>query len=243
VGRESLGNHVAARCVLEFQFCDPVGHSRAHPSWGRLILPVSILNRMAACAVTAIFLSATLAHADQEKAPIRLAILPIVVHSADDPSYLRDGLADMLASRIEQAGGFEVVRVDDASMATTQRPRAIASGRAVEVEFVLFGSFTRFGSGASLDMQCVSTREDFEGESLREIFVHTGSIGEVIPDLDELVGKVGRFAVPGFDTGVDVASAPPPSPDSTAKTGLEERIQDLEKAVTELKAVVDAAKP
>lgn len=186
----------------------------------------------------------------QGEGPVRLAILPIVVHSADDPTYLRNGLADMLASRVEQSGRFEVIRVVDLESATTLLSKAIEAGRAVGADFVLFGSFTRFGTGASLDMQCVSTRDDYAGESLREIFVHTGSIGEVIPDLDELVGKVGRFAIDGFGSGVDVASGPPAAGragnDSAAAeraAALEARIQKLEKAVADLTAGLETAHP
>ncbi len=186
----------------------------------------------------------------QGEGPVRLAILPIVVHSADDPTYLRNGLADMLASRVEQSGRFEVIRVVDLESATTLLSKAIEAGRAVGADFVLFGSFTRFGTGASLDMQCVSTRDDYAGESLREIFVHTGSIGEVIPDLDELVGKVGRFAIDGFDSGVDVASGPPAAGragnDSAAAAraaALEARVQKLEKAVADLTAGLETAHP
>lgn len=197
-------------------------------------------NIAAASAALLILVAASLA---QGEGPVRIAILPIVVHSADDPTYLRNGLADMLSSRLEQAGGFEVVRIDDLAAATTRRSEAIESGLEVGVEYVLFGSFTRFGTGASLDMQCVSTREDFEGDSLREIFVHTGSIGEVIPDLDELVGKVGRFAIEGFVAKADVASPPPAGGDSDATAQLEERIRNLEKAVANLSASVESAKP
>lgn len=186
----------------------------------------------------------------QGEGPVRLAILPIVVHSADDPTYLRNGLADMLASRVEQSGRFEVIRVVDLESATTLLSKAIEAGRAVGADFVLFGSFTRFGTGASLDMQCVSTRDDYAGESLREIFVHTGSIGEVIPDLDELVGKVGRFAIDGFGSGVDVASGPPAagragngSAAAERAAALEARIQKLEKAVADLTAGLETAHP
>jgi len=174
---------------------------------------------------------------------VRIAILPIVVHSADDPTYLRNGLADMLASRIEQAGGFEVIRVDDVSRATTRLVRAVTIGREVDAQFVLFGSFTRFGTGASLDMQCVSTRDDFEADTLREIFVHSGSIGEVIPDLEDLVGKVGRFAIEGFGAE-PVPAAAPPAPEVTATDeGLAARIQALEQAVAELRAAAAPAEP
>ncbi len=199
------------------------------------------VSRVAAASLALwIVMVASSAQAEQ---PVRIAILPIVVHSADDPSYLRRGLADMLASRIEQAGGFEVIRVEAVELGTTRLPRAIEVGNGVGAEFVLFGSFTRFGTGASLDMQCVSTRDDFEGGPLREIFVHSGSIGEVIPDLDELVGKVGRFAIRGFAERTDVASPPPAGVDGAGLEALEARIQLLEKAVADLKVATEPTEP
>ncbi|HPG27325.1 MAG TPA: hypothetical protein PLW10_16950, partial [Myxococcota bacterium] len=48
--------------------------------------------------------------------------------------------------------------------------------------------------GASLDVQCAAAAAGRGQGPLREIFVHSGSIGDIIPDLDELAGKVSRFA-------------------------------------------------
>ncbi len=183
----------------------------------------------------------------ETKSPVRIAVLPIVVHSADDPEYLRDGLADMLASRLDQVGGFEVIRVEDESKGTTRLERAVKTGAKAGAEYVLFGSFTRFGTGASLDMQCSSTQAGDDGPTLREIFVHSGSIGEVIPDLDDLIGKVGRFAISGFASkraggGADVAAAPP----SAANTELDElraRVELLEETVQGLQVTAPDPAP
>ena len=123
----------------------------------------------------------------------KLRLLPIVVHSAEDPKYVRDGLADMLTSRFSRIGGLELVRLEDPSQGTTDRAKAMELGRKAGADFVLDGSFTRFGQGASLDVQCLPTDESKGRAPLREIFVHSGSIGEIIPDLDELAGKVSRF--------------------------------------------------
>lgn len=128
----------------------------------------------------------------------RLALLPVVVHSAEPPGYIRDGMADMLTARFIQEGAFELVRIEDPSLATTELSKALAVARDHGAAFVLFGSFTRFGTGASLDMQAAAVEKGVEGETLREIFVHSGSIGEVIPDLEDLVGKVTRFAIEGY---------------------------------------------
>ena len=174
---------------------------------------------------------------------VRIAVLPIVVHSSEDPEYLRAGLADMLASRLEQSQAFDVVRIEDAKKATTSLSQALESGRSVNADFVLFGSFTRFGQGASLDMHCAATRAPAGDETLREIFVHSGNIGAVIPDLDDLVGKVSRFAVSDFEDRLNsVSTAPPPGPGrDTGLQELRDRILALEEAIERLEAAAETA--
>jgi TolB-like protein len=124
----------------------------------------------------------------------KLLLLPVLVHSAEDPTYLREGLDDMLTARLERIGALALIEPDPNMKGTTQLARAREMGRRLGADYVLFGSFTRFGQGASLDVQCAPTGANRGQAPLREIFVHSGSIGDIIPDLDELAGKVSRFA-------------------------------------------------
>ncbi len=166
----------------------------------------------------------------------KILLLPIVVHSSEDPEYLRNGLADMLNARFSRIGGLEVIRPGDPERGTTKLDRALELGRKAGADFVLYGSFTRFGQGASLDVQCTPTDESKSRAPLREIFVHSGSIGEIIPDLDELAGKVSRFA-----KGENIAPAAPAA-DASSDSGVVDpgtedlilRIEALEAALTEL---------
>jgi hypothetical protein len=179
------------------------------------------------------------AHAEGDP---KILLLPIVVHSSEDPEYLRNGLADMLNARFSRIGGLEIIRPDDPEKGTTNLDHALDLARKAGADFVLYGSFTRFGRGASLDVQCSPTDESKARAPLREIFVHSGSIGEIIPDLDELAGKVSRFA-----KGEDVSS---PAPAAPAATGSESggnpdtedlilRIEALETALFEILEAAD----
>lgn len=190
--------------------------------------------------VTALF-AAGLA---QAAGPPRLLLLPVVVHSAEDPEYLREGLSDMLAARFERIGALDLVRAAPGARGTTEIERALTLARKAGADYVLFGSFTRFGQGASLDVQCVPVPDPGTAESqrepLREIFVHSGSIGEIIPDLDELAGKVSRFAR-GEVVSPGAPSAPgrpggsaAPGASAGAIRDLTERVRALESALTEL---------
>jgi outer membrane protein insertion porin family len=180
--------------------------------------------------------SALVAGAEDER--LKIALLPVKVHSAEDPAYLRAGLSDMLVSRLLQAGVFEVVRVTDPAAATSELEAALAKGREIGADFVLFGSFTRFGQGASLDMQAASTLPGAEGETLREIFVHSGSIGDVIPDLDELVGKVSRFAVDDYDDRA-VSDQPDVERSRPSVAKLRQRVEALERDTRDLRRQLD----
>jgi len=166
---------------------------------------------------------------------VGIAIIPLVVHSAESPEYLREGLADMLISRLEQVRQFRVIRIDDSSKATTRLSTALQIARKAGADFALFGSFTRFGQGASLDVQCAATASATADKPLREIFVHSGSIGDVIPDLDELVGKVSRFAIADFE---DPTAAAEPKKGSTASRRsvdeLRKRVDALESSLQRL---------
>jgi hypothetical protein len=63
------------------------------------------------------------------------------------------------------------------------------TARAAGAQWVLFGSFTRFGEGASLDMHCLPVSAPGEPDP-RSIFVQTGVLAELIPRLDGLAERV-----------------------------------------------------
>lgn len=161
---------------------------------------------VALCAVVG---AAALASGGAQAEPARrLAILPIVVHTNDSVDYLRSGMADMLASRLGRVPGVAVIRVDDPAAATTDVAKAQAAARAAGAEFVVFGSFTRFGEGASLDVRCARV-EGAPSEAANAIFIQSGTLGEIIPRLDPLAERVGRYVASGGATTPDVASGPP----------------------------------
>jgi hypothetical protein len=137
---------------------------------------------------------------------VRVAVLPVLVHSDGPEDYLRAGLADMLASRLDQQVGVDVVRVEDPEQATVDIEAARAAAIGLGADFVLFGSFTHFGEGASLDLACAPVSEG--GQAPREIFVQSGTLGEIIPRLSELAQKVARYLQDPMAPAP--VSAPPP---------------------------------
>jgi len=134
-----------------------------------------------------------------------VAILPVVVHALEQQNYLRDGLADMLASRIGQQPGIGVIRVNDLAQATVDVEAARAAGRAVGAQWVVFGSFTRFGEGASLDVRCVAVNAPGD-PGPRSIFVQAGQIADLIPRLDGLAERVAQHVL-GREPGTPASAA------------------------------------
>jgi outer membrane protein insertion porin family len=175
----------------------------------------------ASASLLALALLAGAARAEERRT---VAILPVVVHALEDQAYLREGLADMLASRLGQQPGIGVVRVNDPAKATLDPAAARAAGQAVGAQWVLYGSFTRFGDGASLDMQCVPVAAPGD-PSPRSIFVQSGQIAELIPRLDGVAERVAAHVL-GRD------GAAPRAAGAAAGTELDElrrRVDALER--------------
>ena len=168
------------------------------------------LGRFQVCSL-AILLAAVSARAEDR---VRVALLPLVVHSAEGRDYLQQGLSDMLVSRLARAERLAVVPVDDPKAATDDAAAARKTGLANGAEFVVYGSFTRFGEGASLELRCASVR-DAKAEP-RHIYVHANSMGELLPMLDGVADRT-TYAVLGPSSEAPPVSSgpkaePPPTP-------------------------------
>ena len=168
-------------------------------------------------------------HGAAVAAPVRAALLPIAVHSADEGSaYLSAGLAEMISARLEQSGGVSVVLVPGQAVATSELEKAVEAGRTAGVDYVVFGAFTQFGAGASLDVQCAAVNGEGEART-RRIFVQSGTLGEIIPKLDDLAAKIARFMTGGGQGPPAAAGAP--TSDANALDELRRRVDKLERSV------------
>jgi hypothetical protein len=164
----------------------------------------------------------------------RIVILPIVVHSAaSDSSYVSRGITDMISSRLEQTGKVQVERVEDPSAATTVLGKALDWGKSRGGDYLIFGAFTQFGDGASLDVHCLplDVKDEAEAAAARRIFISSGAMGDIIPKLDEIVDRVELYAKVAHADPAPVAPAAAPGPSAEALRDLTRRLEALEKAV------------
>jgi TolB-like protein len=162
---------------------------------------------------------------------IRVAMLPVSVNSSlTETDHLSAGLADMVAARLEQNGQIVIIRLDSPA---TSREEAIAAGKKAGAEYVLFGSYTQFGDGASLDLRCARVVGG-EADEPRRVFVHAGSASEIIPKLGVLSESVARYLVgaaapPEPLAGAEATAAREPG--ATSLADIEQRVEALERAI------------
>jgi TolB-like protein len=166
----------------------------------------------------------------------RVAILPMVVNSTGESAYLRSGLSDMLASRLGRNPRVAVVRIEAKDQATTDAARAAALGAQMGADYVVFGSFTQFGQGASLDLQCIEVAafDEEAAPQARRVFIQSGTVGEIIPKLDATAQKIGLFVAgpmpaPAPAPAPAVATAPPEAAAPAPAAGPSPEVADLRK--------------
>ena len=112
---------------------------------------------------------------------------------------------------------------------------------------MVFGSFTQFGDGASLDIHCVPVLDDeAQAAAARRIFIQSGAVGDIIPKLDEIVDRVALYvqaqspAMRAGSTAPDPAAAGARA-DAAVLRDLADRLEALERAVYQNQATTNAA--
>jgi len=182
-------------------------------------------------------------------AATRIILLPISVHATGaEVEYLQSGLMEMLASRLDQYDGLVVVRPGGDAKSARDGDAAREAGREQDGDYVIFGSFTRFGDGASLDLRCaaVGAPTDDDGRDVtRRVFVQSGTLSEIIPQLDTVAQKVARYAVSdgAEPTRVGDGRAPVTTVSADEYQALLRRVEALEQAASAEPAPIVGAAP
>ncbi len=181
-------------------------------------------------AVSALLSTAMPAKAER----VRVALLPVVVQSSEGREYLQGGLADMLVARLGRDPGIAILKVSEATAATTDPEAARAAGREAGAAWVIYGSFTRFGEGASLDLQCARVRDD-DGEP-HQVFAQATTLGALIPMLEGVSERLTGYMLDGADAASPVGSGPGPAGSGGEVAELRRRVEALERTVDALGA-------
>jgi TolB-like protein len=121
----------------------------------------------------------------------KVAILPFIIHSQENLDYLREGINDILTSRITVEGRIIVIeRTVVERILYEMRPMRLDEDVAKQVgtragaDYVVLGSITKIGDYISLDARLVSITE--EKPPLGAYTQHKG--------IDDVMTKIGDFA-------------------------------------------------
>ena len=121
----------------------------------------------------------------------KVAILPFLIHSQENLDFLREGIYDILSSRITVEGRIVVIDRTIVERALyEERPMrldeaaATKIGMRVEADYIVLGSLTKIGDYISLDARLISITE--EKPPLGVYTQHKG--------IDDVMVKIGDFA-------------------------------------------------
>jgi TolB-like protein len=124
--------------------------------------------------------------------PQKIALLPFKINSDKDLTFLKDGIFDMLSSRLSKEGQVEVLSREqinaavqaEAKSGSINEAKARKIGKRLDADYVLFGSLTVLGESVSIDAKMV----DISGSRPTMSFFDQGQ------DLGAVIGKINMIA-------------------------------------------------
>jgi TolB-like protein len=124
----------------------------------------------------------------------RVVILPFSVHSAENIDYVRQGIGDMLSSRMSVNEKIEVASRDtvltaikDSGVKEPTLVDVLSLGKKLNADFVIWGSITKIGNSLSIDGKLVDIGAY---KSALAIVAQCQSMDEVIPKITDFAQKV-----------------------------------------------------
>ena len=173
--------------------------------------------------------------------PKRIALLPFKINAAQDLSFLKDGIFDMLSSRLSEEGRVEVFSREQiegavqaaAASGNINEATARRIGSRLNADFVLFGSLTVLGENVSIDAKMV----DISGSKpTMTFFDQSQNLGAVIQKINLIAADINakmfeRNQVAAAEKAPEVAAAPPaaksqPPPKSSIHAHPEKVLQE-----------------
>jgi TolB-like protein len=119
--------------------------------------------------------------------PLQVAIVPFKVNAEKDLSFLKDGIVDMLSSRLYWEDRVNIInrQATEKASAAVDGPldetKARKLGTGLGADFVLFGSLTVFGNSVSIDAKMV----DVSGKKQTLTFFNQSQgMDQVIPGVN-----------------------------------------------------------
>ena len=125
--------------------------------------------------------------------PKTLAIIPFTMNSERNLDFLREGIMDMLSSRLAWKDKLRIIEkgVVKKELATVSGPmneaKALEIGKKLEADFVIFGSLTVFGESVSLDAKILDVTKS---EVLITAYDQSKGMDGVIPTVNQFAENI-----------------------------------------------------
>jgi len=169
-----------------------------------------------------------------------VAVLPFEVHSSENIDYIRNGVWDMLISRISLSGKIEVTAKHKVLAALEKKKKTgltpedvLALGKRMKVNYVVYGSITKIGNSVSLDGKLLDIEAN---KSPVDVFSQSQGMDDVIPKISDfakridyhILGQVpSTFGAPPAPVGPPVYGMAPQQPAGPAVSKDPEAIDAL----------------
>lgn len=140
--------------------------------------------------LTALFWTIPAAHSEEPK---KLAILPFTMNADRDLNFLREGILDMLSSRLAWKDKLDVIEKSlvkkqlAAVPGAINQQKALDIGKALGADYVIFGSLTVFGESVSLDAKIMDVQNS---EILITAYDQTKGMDGVIPAINQFAENI-----------------------------------------------------
>jgi TolB-like protein len=150
-------------------------------------------------------------------APASVAIIPFNIYSDKDLGFLKNGLFDMLTSRLYQEGKVAVTGREATEKALTAYPgelnesQARNLGAGLKADYVLYGSLTVLGESVSIDLKMLNLADPGPPQTF---FAQAETLDKVIPRVNELASQLNETY---FGVRPAAAVAAQPAPESSER--------------------------
>lgn len=160
----------------------------------------------------------------------RIAVLPFSVHSAENIDYIRQGIEDMLRSRLSLNEKMTVIGKDSLQplikeMAGKEltEPAVSAIGKKINADYVVWGSLTKIGTMINIDGKLL----DIATSSPEVNFSSQCGLDEIIPRINDFSGRITAQifgvqpqAAAGEPTAKEIIVSRKPSPTATRESEI-----------------------
>jgi len=160
----------------------------------------------------------------------RVALIPFKINAKEDLSYLRDGINDMLTTRLSQTEGVTVIQRDEVERAlgaaglsgAVTEAEARGIGSRLGAAFVMIGSLTVLKNNVSIDAKMVDTAGQ---RPTMAFFEQADSLGGVITKINTMASQINA----GLSGQAAVATAAPAQRQPEQPASREQEAQELDR--------------